>query len=93
MKWSPEGGIKKKPNPTSHPIPKPHDKPNEPKPKEQKGYVAERDKLEVCPHWAIERLPSCGHEEEGKCRLGYPLKPASKTAYLLSWNFICPKPK
>ena len=76
VKWSREGGIKKKPNPTPHPTPKPNDKPkDEPKPKEHKGYVAERDKLEVCPHWAIDRLPSCGHEEVGKCRLGYTNHP------------------
>jgi len=66
VKWSREGGIKKKPKPNPHPTPKPHDKPHEPKPKEHKGFVAERGKLEVCTHWAIERLLSCGHEEEGK---------------------------
>jgi len=70
-----EPASEQQPNLNTHPIPKPNDKPHEPKPKEHKGYVGERDKLEMCTHWAIERLPSCGHEEEGKCRLGYTNHP------------------
>ena len=73
--WARQSEGKPKPNPTTHPNPKPHDKPHEPKPKEHKGYVGERDKLEVCGNWAIERLPSCGHEEDGKCRLGFTNHP------------------
>ena len=75
IKWARQSEGKPKPNPTPTPKPKQTNDQKETPPKEHKGYVGARDKLEVCPHWAVDRLPSCGHEEHGTCRLGYTNHP------------------
>ena len=69
--WARQSEGKPKPNPK----PKQTNDPKETPPKEHKGYVAERDKLEVCPHWAISRLPTCVMLECGKCNKGYTNHP------------------